>query len=117
MNNKLRQKLVGWLVFIPLIALAGGVWFYVRDDARLNQQWFEEDQIWNDSILSELADIKGQLAMVEYNLTQTIDRHEEFVSGEHVDLLRSIATSQDDLNFRIGALTGGLLEKERECTQ
>ena len=35
-----------------------------------------------------------------------LDRHEEFGSGEHLDLLRSSATSQDDLSYRIGVHQG-----------
>ena len=55
--------------------------------------------IWTAGQFNKLHD---DITHLEQSLILAIDRHEEFVSGEHVDLLRNIATSQDDINFRLG---------------
>ena len=65
--------------------------------------------IWIEVRFGELRDEQSHQ---EQQIIQAIDRHEEFVSGEHIDLLRSIATSQDDINFRLGVLHGRVLEAE-----
>ena len=47
----------------------------------------------------------------EYRMIEAINQHEDFMSGENRDILNAITTSQDDINFRIGVLTGRLLER------
>lgn len=46
--------------------------------------------------------IEGRLAELETSITATIDDHEEFLSVEHGDINRSIATAQDDFRSELG---------------
>lgn len=48
------------------------------------------------------------------HFTQRENRFEELEVGQ-LNLLNTIATSQDDLNFRIGSLAGRLLERDHTC--
>ena len=50
----------------------------------------------------------------EQRMIEALDRHEEFMSGENRDILIAVANLQGDINFRIGILTGRLLERGEE---
>ena len=82
-------RLGTWLsiaaIALPLIVGAASIWWYLQSDELRNQQWYADDQRWNTGILTDLADIKTQIAMTEQDIVKAIDRHEEFVSGEHRD--------------------------------
>ena len=90
LKEKMRDARLGtWLsiaaIALPLIVGAAGIWWYLQSDELRNQQWYADDQRWNTGILTDLADIKAQIAMTESDIVKAIDRHEEFVSGEHRD--------------------------------
>lgn len=60
-----------------------------------------------------LQEVRGVLTL---GLTQRENRFEDLEAG-HINLLNPIATSSDDLNFRLGVLSGRMLERDQEsCT-
>ena len=85
---------------LAVISLVVGLVFFMESQQAARFEHLEDS----------LEEIETRLE----DMVQVIDRHEEFVSGEHLDLLRALATSQDDINFRIGVLTGRLVERGEE---
>lgn len=77
------SKRAAWAgVILPILFVVAGVWWYLRDDQVLNQQWFREDQEWNAEIIQRLDTIETRLGQMERDFVVALDRHEEFASAE-----------------------------------
>ena len=109
----------GFLAITALLTTVFGGWWYFQDEKLRNEQWFMDDQHWNSTIIEQLVDIRSELAVLKQDLTVTIDRHEEFVSGEHRDSQSSLVEAQAVLGqtitgaiFHLGVHQGQHLESD-----
>lgn len=78
-----------------------------REETR-DARWMSDDDAAHARIEDQIVELRQALARTRENLTVTIDRHEEFVSGEHVSQLEAL----NDLYYRLGLIGGRVCHGE-----
>ena len=108
-------KLVGaGMLVLAVVSTICGVWWFLQSDKLLNEEWLREDRVWNAEQLERLEAIEmmqgtleARQALIQAQLVDIIaEQQERFEELEleqgQRDVLINIATSADDLNYRVG---------------
>ena len=100
---------------LAILAFAlSGVWWFV-DERQRNEGWLQEDRVAAEaqddlltSIVTAQEDMTRKLEVLGLQVEELLDNQEQLDVGQQ-DIRSALANSQDDLNYRIGVLSGALL--------